>query len=94
MGDVTYGQSNLDRSLRDQLLAYADGQCSLVDFDHWFTAHVLTPLDELTVDQESRRRVYSIVGELAEYDDGVWTEKQLRAHLRRLARTPVLLAAS
>ena len=87
-------QAGLDRSLRDHLLAYADGQCSLVDFDHWFTAHVLTPLDQLTSDKESQRRVYSIVGELAEYDDGVWTERQLRSRLRRLALAPVLLAAS
>jgi chloramphenicol 3-O-phosphotransferase len=86
--------ANLDQSLRDHLLAYADGQCSLVDFDRWFTTHVLTLLEQLTSDRESQRRVYSIVGELAEYDDGVWTEKQLRARLRRLANAPVLLAAS
>ena len=84
----------MDRELREHLLAYADGHCSLVDFDHWFTAHVLTPLDQLTSDQESRHRVYSIVGELAEYDDGIWTERQLRSRLRRLALVPVLLAAS
>jgi hypothetical protein len=87
-------ESSLDQSLREHLLAYADRRCSLTEFDHWFTAHVLTPLDQLTSDKESQRRVYEIVGELAEYDDGIWTEQQLRTHLRRLAFVPVLFAAS
>jgi len=87
-------QANPDQSLRDHLPAYAEGQCSLVEFDRWFTLHVLTPLDQLTSDRERQRRVYSIVGEVAEYDDGVWTEKQLRFRLRGLAHAPVLLADS
>ena len=84
----------VDQALRDYLLAYAEGRCSLEEFYRWFMATVVTPLDDLVPDPAAQRRVYDIVRELAEYTDGIWTEAQLRRRLRRYSREPLLQAVS
>ena len=83
-----------DRTLRDQLESYAEGHRSFAEFHRWFMTSMVTPLETIAPDAESRRRVYDILRDMAEFEDGIWTEAQLRRRLRRLSREPVLHVAS
>ena len=87
-------EQRLDEDLRDHLLSYVEGRCSLAEFRRWFMLSAVKPLDALTTVPVSRRRVYDIMRILAEYGDGIWTETQLRRLLRRTSSQPLRTAAS
>lgn len=70
----------LEVEIRARLADWLDGSLSFDDFWEW-----LAPLQfQVADDPAAKRLLYGIVGRLDEYDNGDWTDEQLREHLLAL----------
>lgn len=70
----------LEVTIRAQLARWLSGALS---FDEFWEG--LAPLQfEVADDPSAKRLLYQIIGRLDEYDNGDWTDAQLRGHLLAL----------
>ena len=83
-------QSSLEREIREQAGRYAAGELSLRQFDAWFSP-ATADIEQIN-DQAAMDLTYEIMGRLAEYSYGHWTESDLR-ELFRLIAQPVSVHA-
>lgn len=70
----------IEVTIRAQLARWLSGALSFDEFWEW-----LAPLQfEVADDPPAKRLLYQIIGRLDEYDNGDWTDAQLREHLLAL----------
>lgn len=79
-------QARSERTVRQRLTSDIAGKTALGAFNDWFIP-ATWDIDEWASD-DFQKLVHGVKGRLAEFDNGAWTEPELREQLEALLREP------